>query len=53
MATHGILGVTTETSVNFVWYFILFGVVYSASRMLEDGVRAYADWLRANPDLLQ
>ena len=31
MATHGILGVTTETSVNFVWYFILFGVVYSAT----------------------
>lgn len=31
MATHGILGVTTETSVHFVWYFILFGVVYSAT----------------------
>jgi TRAP transporter 4TM/12TM fusion protein len=31
MATHGILGVTTETSVNFVFYFILFGVVYSAT----------------------
>jgi TRAP transporter 4TM/12TM fusion protein len=31
MATHGILGVTTETSVDFVWYFILFGVVYSAT----------------------
>ncbi len=31
MATHGILGVTTETSVNFVWYFILFGVVFSAT----------------------
>lgn len=31
MATHGILGVTTETSVNFVWYFILFGVIYSAT----------------------
>jgi len=31
MATHGVLGVTTETSVNFVWYFILFGVVYSAT----------------------
>jgi TRAP transporter 4TM/12TM fusion protein len=31
MATHGILGVTTDTSVNFVWYFILFGVVYSAT----------------------
>jgi TRAP transporter 4TM/12TM fusion protein len=31
MAQHGILGVTTETSVNFVFYFILFGVVYSAT----------------------
>jgi TRAP transporter 4TM/12TM fusion protein len=31
MATHGILGVTTETSLHFVWYFILFGVVYSAT----------------------
>jgi TRAP transporter 4TM/12TM fusion protein len=31
VATHGILGVTTETSVNFVFYFILFGVVYAAT----------------------
>lgn len=31
VATHGILGLTTETSVNFVFYFILFGVVYSAT----------------------
>lgn len=31
MATHGILGVTTETSVTFVFYFLLFGVVYSAT----------------------
>jgi len=31
MATHGILGLTTETSVNFVFYFILFGVVYAAT----------------------
>ena len=31
MATHGILGVTTQTSVDFVWYFILFGAVYSAT----------------------
>ncbi|MBL8384549.1 MAG: TRAP transporter fused permease subunit [Burkholderiales bacterium] len=31
MATHGILGVTTQTSVDFVWYFLLFGVVYSAT----------------------
>ncbi len=31
MASHGILGVTTQTSVDFVWYFILFGVVYSAT----------------------
>jgi TRAP transporter 4TM/12TM fusion protein len=31
MATHGILGVTTETSVNFVYYFLLFGVVYATT----------------------
>jgi TRAP transporter 4TM/12TM fusion protein len=31
MATHGILGITTETSVTFVFYFIMFGVVYSAT----------------------
>ncbi|HEX7054426.1 MAG TPA: TRAP transporter fused permease subunit [Burkholderiales bacterium] len=31
VATHGILGITTETSVNFVFYFILFGAVYSAT----------------------
>ncbi|MFM8557130.1 MAG: TRAP transporter permease [Betaproteobacteria bacterium] len=31
MASHGVLGVTTQTSVDFVWYFILFGVVYSAT----------------------
>ncbi|MDQ2693938.1 MAG: TRAP transporter large permease subunit, partial [Pseudomonadota bacterium] len=30
MTTSGILGVTTETSVNFIFYFIVFGVVYSA-----------------------
>lgn len=30
MTTSGILGVTTETSVNFVFYFIAFGVVYAA-----------------------
>jgi TRAP transporter 4TM/12TM fusion protein len=30
MTTGGILGVTTETSVNFVFYFVAFGVVYSA-----------------------
>ena len=30
MTTGGILGVTTETSVNFIFYFIVFGVVYSA-----------------------
>ena len=28
MTTSGILGVTTETSVNFVFYFVAFGVVY-------------------------
>lgn len=31
VATHGILGLTTETSVNFVFYFILFGVIYGAT----------------------
>lgn len=31
MATHGILGITTETSVTFVFYFIMFGVIYSAT----------------------
>ncbi len=30
MSTSGILGVTTETSVGFVFYFVAFGVVYSA-----------------------
>jgi len=30
MSTSGILGVTTETSVNFVFYFVAFGVVYAA-----------------------
>lgn len=30
MSTSGILGVTTETSVNFVFYFVAFGAVYSA-----------------------
>lgn len=30
MTTSGILGVTTETSVNFVFYFVAFGVAYSA-----------------------
>jgi TRAP transporter 4TM/12TM fusion protein len=29
MTTSGILGVTTETSVNFVFYFVAFGVVYA------------------------
>ena len=31
MAGHGILGVTTETSVTFVYYFIAFAAVYSAT----------------------
>jgi len=31
VASHGILGITTETSVTFVFYFILFGVVYGAT----------------------
>lgn len=30
LTTSGILGVTTETSVTFVFYFIAFGVVYAA-----------------------
>ncbi len=30
MTTGGIMGVTTATSVNFIFYFIVFGVVYSA-----------------------
>lgn len=30
MTTNGILGITTATSLQFVFYFILFGVVYSA-----------------------
>jgi TRAP transporter 4TM/12TM fusion protein len=30
MSTHGIWGVTTDTSVQFVFYFILFGAVFAA-----------------------
>lgn len=30
MTTAGVLGITTSTSVNFVFYFILFGAFYSA-----------------------
>ena len=30
LTTSGILGVTTETSVSFVFYFIAFGVIYAA-----------------------
>lgn len=30
MTTSGILGVTTATSVNFIFYFIVFGAVYSS-----------------------
>ncbi|WP_137046101.1 TRAP transporter fused permease subunit [Pseudolabrys sp. FHR47] len=30
LTTSGVLGVTTETSVTFVFYFIAFGVVYAA-----------------------
>jgi TRAP transporter 4TM/12TM fusion protein len=30
MTTSGILGVTTETSVNFVFYFVAFGAAYAA-----------------------
>jgi len=31
MAGHGIMGITTETSVTFVFYFIAFAAVYSAT----------------------
>jgi TRAP transporter 4TM/12TM fusion protein len=31
MAGHGILGITTETSVTFVYYFIAFAAVYSVT----------------------
>jgi len=30
LTSNGLLGVTTATSVNFVFYFILFGAIYSA-----------------------
>ena len=30
MTTHGLLGITTDTSVRFVFYFIAFGAVYAA-----------------------
>ena len=30
MTLYGVLGITTETSVQFVFYFVLFGAVYSA-----------------------
>ena len=30
MTTSGVLGVTTATSTNFIFYFIVFGVVYSS-----------------------
>ena len=30
MSTSGVLGVTTETSVNFVFYFVAFGAAYAA-----------------------
>ncbi|MDA1090495.1 MAG: TRAP transporter fused permease subunit [Proteobacteria bacterium] len=30
MTANGVLGITTETSVLFVFYFVVFGVVYSA-----------------------
>lgn len=30
MSLNGVLGITTETSLQFVFYFILFGAVYSA-----------------------
>ncbi|MGA7451006.1 MAG: TRAP transporter fused permease subunit [Rhodoplanes sp.] len=30
MTTNGVLGITTQTSVEFVFYFIVFGAVYSA-----------------------
>jgi len=30
MSTAGVLGITTSTSVNFIFYFILFGAMYAA-----------------------
>jgi TRAP transporter 4TM/12TM fusion protein len=30
MSLNGILGITTETSVQFVFYFVMFGAIYSA-----------------------
>ncbi len=30
MTTHGLLGITTDTSVRFVFYFIAFGAIYAA-----------------------
>jgi TRAP transporter 4TM/12TM fusion protein len=30
MTTNGVLGITTETSVQFIFYFIVFGAVYGA-----------------------
>ena len=29
MTTNGVLGITTATSLQFVFYFVLFGAVYS------------------------
>lgn len=44
MTTNGVLGLTTETSVQFVFYFVVFGAVYSAiggGRLFIDiGLRA-------------
>jgi TRAP transporter 4TM/12TM fusion protein len=31
MTGHGLMGITTETSVTFVFYFIAFGAIYSAT----------------------
>jgi TRAP transporter 4TM/12TM fusion protein len=44
MTTNGVLGVTTETSVQFVFYFLVFGVLYGAvgggRLFLDIGLRA-------------
>jgi TRAP transporter 4TM/12TM fusion protein len=44
MTANGVLGVTTETSVQFVFYFLLFGAAYSAigggQLFLDIGLRA-------------
>lgn len=47
MTTAGVLGVTTSTSVHFVFYFVAFGAVYSAvggGRLFIDVALRVAGW---------